>query len=230
MTAENAPEAGERAGSKPEARAAEAPKLTTKMIAADVLERVLVLGLFVNFVGQMLGNSAFEINIVLVLIVISETLPVALMSMRGPSPTMSTRVDDWLVGFAGSAAPLLAVAPGNETAVPIAVAASVMLCGMAFQIYGKLSLGTSFGVVAANRGVKVKGAYRFVRHPIYAGYTVTHIGFLMAYPCLQNFLVYGIGLAFQIMRMDREERILLQDDAYRVFAQTTRYRLLPGFY
>ena len=38
---------------------------------------------------------------------------------------------------------------------------------------GKLSLGRSFGLMPANRGVVSTGMYRLVRHPIYLGYLVT---------------------------------------------------------
>ena len=47
---------------------------------------------------------------------------------------------------------------------------------------GKITLGRSFGVVPANRGVVVGGPYNFVRHPIYTGYLITHVAFLVANP------------------------------------------------
>ena len=40
-----------------------------------------------------------------------------------------------------------------------------MLIGLYVQISGKLILGRSFGLIAANRGIKVAGPYRIVRHP-----------------------------------------------------------------
>ena len=49
-------------------------------------------------------------------------------------------------------------------------------------IAGKLTLGRSFGLMPANRGVVSSGIYRFVRHPIYAGYLITHVAFLAAHP------------------------------------------------
>ncbi len=38
------------------------------------------------------------------------------------------------------------------------------------SVFRKVLLGLSFGVVAANRGVKIGGPYSFIRHPMYAGY------------------------------------------------------------
>ena len=60
-----------------------------------------------------------------------------------------------------------------------------------FKLYGKLALGRSFGIVAANRGVVSSGPYRLVRHPIYLGYLVTHAGFLLSNMSARNVLVYA---------------------------------------
>jgi protein-S-isoprenylcysteine O-methyltransferase Ste14 len=102
--------------------------------------------------------------------------------------------------------------------------------GLCLQTSAKLILWKSFGIVAANRGVKVAGPYRFIRHPIYAGYVLTHIGFLLGFPSLRNAILYLVALMIQSARLMREERILLQDPAYRAYAARTRYRLLPGLY
>lgn len=60
----------------------------------------------------------------------------------------------------------------------------VVVGGIGLQLFAKVFLGLSFGVVAANRGVKIGGPYSFIRHPMYAGYTLSHIGLLLAMPSL----------------------------------------------
>jgi protein-S-isoprenylcysteine O-methyltransferase Ste14 len=37
-------------------------------------------------------------------------------------------------------------------------------------------------------------------------------------------------LTVQVIRIFREERLLMQDAGYRVFAARVRYRLLPGVF
>lgn len=204
-------------------------ELPRKFIVMELIERAFVFALFVHFASTMLSKGA-GINIASVLIILAETLPIVLVLSRGPSETMSLRPSDWLFGLAGSSAPLLAISPGTEPLLPMAVGISMMLVGITVQASSKIFLGRSFGVVAANRGVKVAGPYRIVRHPIYAGYTVTHIGFLLLAPCWQNLVLYAVALALQIVRINKEERVLSEDPAYREFMQTTRYRLLPGVY
>jgi len=105
-----------------------------------------------------------------------------------------------------------------------------MLAGFAAQIAAKLTLRRSFGIVAANRGIKVGGPYRIIRHPMYAGYLLTHVGFLLSNPSLWNSSIYLIGFGFQLVRILAEERVLFQDKAYRVFAAQTRYRLRRGVF
>ena len=100
----------------------------------------------------------------------------------------------------------------------------------AIQISGKLFLRRSFGIAPANRGIKRDGVYRFVRHPIYAGYLFTHIGILLVMPSLVNLAIYAIGWWAQILRIDAEEALLGQDPDYRDYMQQTRWRLIPGIY
>ncbi len=204
-------------------------EIPRKIVVMELVERAFVLALFVHFVSTMLSKGA-GVNAATVLIIFSETLPIVFVLSRGPSASLSLRPSDWLFGLAGASAPLLAISAGTEPLAPLAVGISMMLVGITVQVSSKFFLGRSFGVVAANRGVAVSGPYRIVRHPIYAGYTVTHIGFLLVAPCWQNLLVYSIALALQIVRINKEERVLSKDPAYRELMQTTRYRLLPGVY
>ena len=105
-----------------------------------------------------------------------------------------------------------------------------MLIGIGINIWAKLSLRRSFGVVAANRGVKTRGPYSFIRHPMYFGYVVTQLGFILYNPTGWNLAIYATALALQILRVSAEEAILFQDIKYRTYAGHVRYRLLPGIF
>lgn len=204
--------------------------LPTKIIVTDLFERAFVLGLFVYFLSNMLGKGSGSILIITILLIFSETLPLVLIWSRGPSATMSQRPSDWLLGFAGATAPLLVIAPQTAPLLPLPICIGLMIAGLSIQVMSKFFLGRSFGIVAANRGIKVAGPYRIVRHPIYAGYTLTHIAFLLAQPCWQNLVIYAVGLSLQIMRIMREEQVLRQDPGYVAYAGEVRYRLLPGVF
>jgi protein-S-isoprenylcysteine O-methyltransferase Ste14 len=102
-----------------------------------------------------------------------------------------------------------------------------MISGFVLQLSAKLTLRRSFGVVAANRGVKASGPYRLIRHPMYAGYALTHVGFLLAGPTLWNLAIYGTTLTIAVRRIIAEERVLRLDPVYQSLTTRVRYRLLP---
>jgi protein-S-isoprenylcysteine O-methyltransferase Ste14 len=154
---------------------------------------------------------------------------VVLLVFRRPSANVSRSPWDWVAGIAGSLLVLL-VRPDGRAVAPDAVGFALQLAGTAFQLYGKLVLGRSFGIVAANRGVVCSGPYRLVRHPIYLGYLVTHAGFLLANMSARNVLIYVSAYVFQIARIYAEERILSEDGRYRDYLRRVRYRLIPGLF
>ena len=87
---------------------------------------------------------------------VSEGVVVVLLVFRRPTRSVSRRPWDWLAGIAGSFFVLL-VRPTGGTAVADAAGFALQLFGTVFQLYGKVVLGRSFGIVAANRGVVSSG-------------------------------------------------------------------------
>ena len=65
---------------------------------------------------------------------------------------------------------------------------------------------------------------------MYAGYTLTHIGFLLGFPSLQNFFLYLTTFLIEVARLTREELVLNKDPHYRRYAAGVRYRLFPGVF
>ncbi len=114
--------------------------------------------------------------------------------------------------------------------IPLYVAAPLQFLALWLVIWGKMSLGRSFAILPANRGVVTGGAYRFVRHPIYAGYLAGHILFLLSSFSVYNLIVYATITMFQIHRILREERILAMTQEYRDYLGRVRYRLCPGIF
>lgn len=110
------------------------------------------------------------------------------------------------------------------------VFSGIQLLGVICASYSLLMLGRSFGVVAANRGVRTRGAYRVVRHPAYASYLIVNIGYLLENPTLFNLAVVIISTGFQLLRITKEEEFLGQDPAYGAYRERVRYRLVPFLY
>jgi protein-S-isoprenylcysteine O-methyltransferase Ste14 len=142
---------------------------------------------------------------------------------------VSLRPSEWCIAIVGTLFPLL-INPSGDQLVPSLLANALMLAGLAINIWAKLSLRRSFGVVAANRGIKTRGAYSLTRHPMYFGYVVTQVGFLLSNFTSWNLMVYGAALLLQILRIKAEERVLAQDPLYTSYAERVRYRLFPGVF
>jgi len=195
---------------------------------ADYAERLFLILLSIGFLRAILPHAAEHPY--LLLLAISESLPVLLMIFRRPGE-MALKPYPYILALVGTSAPLL-VRPstGGLVLVPDSVAAFLMAGGLALNVMAKFSLWRSFGLVAANRGVRRGGPYRFVRHPMYLGYFITEVGFLLANFTIANVLKYLVTWGVQLLRIREEEKFLLKDEAYRQLSREVRYRLVPGLY
>lgn len=162
------------------------------------------------------------------LIILSEGAIILFLIIRRSATQISLRSRDWVAAFAGTLAPLLVIKSGDPHHLEVGV--FLLLFGMVTQLSAKFSLRRSFGLVAANRGVKTGGAYRYVRHPMYLGYMISHVGFLVMEPSWWNFGVYVVAWSCLVLRVHFEERLLSEDDAYQNFKKQVPFRLVPGVY
>lgn len=192
----------------------------------DRLEQVTILALWSLLVWRVLQAP----NPMAPLVLIAETSIALFVLFRRPTKQISMRLGDWLLAATATYAPLLIVPTDEQWPALESLAVALVLFGNVIQISGKMFLRRSFGVAPANRGIKRDGMYRFVRHPIYAGYLFTHIGILVVMPSLVNLTIYAIGWWAQILRIGAEEKLLSADPDYRDYMQHTRWRLLPGIY
>jgi protein-S-isoprenylcysteine O-methyltransferase Ste14 len=201
------------------------------MISPRVFDRgeQLVALIFYSFLVARIWPERFDAaNLAPALLLVTEGTILVFLLLRRSTADISLRPRDWIVAMLGTTAPLLVMK--IEQPHYLAVGALLVLFGMTTQLGAKLSLRRSFGLVAANRGVKTGGFYRFVRHPMYLGYMITHVGFLTMSPSLWNFSVYAVAWVCLIMRVVFEEQLLSEDGAYQEFKKRVRFRLIPGIY
>jgi len=102
--------------------------------------------------------------------------------------------------------------------------------GIVGLLVALISLGRSFGIIPANRGIKRAGLYRIVRHPIYASELIFHAGYLLGNVSGRNLVLVILVAAGQVYRLLAEERLLSGDGEYRDYAEAVRYRLIPGIF
>lgn len=193
----------------------------------DLIEKFLVATFMIVLAARLVPVVIATGALPPILLLMSEGVVVLFILLRRPTQDISRRGGDWLLGLAGTLLPLLAIPPAGGALLPWHIAEAIMISGFVLQLSAKLTLRRSFGVVAANRGVKASGPYRLVRHPMYAGYALTHVGFLLAGPTLWNLAIYGTTLTIAVRRIIAEERVLGLDPAYQALATRVRFRLLP---
>ena len=107
---------------------------------------------------------------------------------------------------------------------------ALQLVGLAVCIVSLAVLGRSFGFVAADRGVKTRGPYAVVRHPIYASYLLIQSGYLLQSVSVRNVLVLALASGCNIGRALAEERLLARSPGYRAYQRKVRWRLIPGLW
>ena len=200
------------------------------LVALDAVERMVVALLLGHFAWTLLRSWYETGDVAGPILLASEGAPVVFCVIRRFAADVSLRPTDWLLAALGTTVPLLAMPAGGGALAPTGLVLFLMLAGLGLQILAKLTLRRSFGLVAANRGVKMGGPYRLVRHPMYAGYAVTPIGFLLANPSVWNLAVYALGFTCQLGRIAAEERVLGRDASYRAFAAAVPHRLIPGLF
>jgi protein-S-isoprenylcysteine O-methyltransferase Ste14 len=166
----------------------------------------------------------------LLLLLISEGLTVALVLfarqavLRDASPIAIVATSLALSFF------LFFEYSGTVRIIPEQAGVALQIGGIAWQVLSKMTLGRSFGVLPAARGLVTRGPYRVVRHPIYLGYLVGHVGFILTNFSLQNLLVLAMLYIAQTIRMLREEAVLkvgAQGAAFTAYCSTVRWRIVP---
>jgi len=203
------------------------PSLKGVGTAVANLSLATLYGVFIAAHVTRLADPAQRGRIIPLLLL--ETIIVVLFIIRRPVRMQSKRPFDWLFGLAGCYVPMF-LRP-NGPSGSFALLGEIMgIVGVSIAAVAVLFLGRSFGIVPANRGVKTGGTYGVVRHPMYAGYLLTYVGYVLSYPTMANACLAIATLAIQVTRALIEEQILAHDPLYREYLRRTPWRFIPYVY
>lgn len=195
----------------------------------DRLSKFFIVALFSTMVSAIAQDAARTGHVTGLLLLASEALVVVLTVLRRSAVavdrTWKARV---LTAVATFGAPL--ARPGGLPLAAETLTVALAGLGLIFVVLGKLSLGRSFGLVPANRGIVSTGMYRWLRHPIYLGYLITHVGFALANPTPWNLALFVTADIALMFRAVCEEQTLAHDDAYRSYMGRVRWRVIPGVF
>ena len=199
-------------------------------LVTDLVARAVVIVLFSLMSVNLFGDFLRTGHVTGLLLLASESLVVVLTMVRRRSHLVDRSAAAVVTTTLSLAGPPLLSPMANAGAVPDAVTALVSAVGLGVVIFGKVALGRSFGIAPANRGVVIRGPYGLVRHPIYAGYLLTHFAFLVAYPSPWNATIILVADGALVVRALIEERVLSADDAYQAYCRRVGWHLVPGVF
>lgn len=193
-------------------------------ICLEIGTKLLMACLYMRFAVVHGSALAMAFRLSTLLLMTKLLLDSYFILMRRYAQEISTSPYDWLVGIAGTYLVMFYQSAAGQDHV---VAQAIQIAGMVMQLLALCSLNTSFGTVAANRGVKTQGLYQFVRHPLYSAYVISYLGFVINHPTTWNLWLYAVQFLFFFLRAKAEERLLLRSEEYRAYSARVRYRLIP---
>ena len=199
-------------------------------VVSDLVARAIVIILFSLMSANLFSEYLRTGHVTGLMLLVSESLVVVLTIVRRRTSLVDRSADGVIATAVSLAGPPLVRAYGDSHLVPDAATAIVSAAGVMIVIVGKMALGRSFGIAPANRGVVVRGPYLLVRHPIYAGYLLTHAAFLVAHPTPWNVAVLLVADTALVVRALIEERMLGTDVKYQSYCRRVGWHLVPGVF
>ncbi|NNF54956.1 MAG: isoprenylcysteine carboxyl methyltransferase [Acidimicrobiales bacterium] len=194
-----------------------------------VVSKAALICVYVVFAAahvSALQEDGFRLS--LVLLVAFETVMIGMVLARRATDDVDKSMMAVFAGLAGSFF-VLGFRPAGS-GEDVLIGQVIQVSGILLQLGASLSLGRSFGLVPANRGIKTGGLYRIVRHPFYFSYVIAQIGYLINNPSTMNVVVFAIGTGFQVVRINYEERLLSNNAEYSAYLKTVRWHLFPGIW
>jgi len=169
-------------------------------------------------------------SLVVLGLVVYNTILVSVTIARRPSVSTSTQIKDWLAAVVTVG--LSMVFRPTEWDQWFAQAGGFILqgVGVVIMMVALASLGRSFGIVAANRGIKRSGLYGWVRHPLYAGELIFFTGFLLTTFSPYNTVLWFGVLCGLVIRSWAEEDHLSQDPEYQAYMKAVPYSFFPKLF
>jgi protein-S-isoprenylcysteine O-methyltransferase Ste14 len=163
------------------------------------------------------------------LLLVSESLVVLFTVLRRRATIVDRSISARIIACA-SIVGVPFIRPTGGGLMPDLSTAAISAVGLLIIITGKATLGRSFGVMPANRGIVCRGIYKVLRHPIYAGYLITHVAFVVAHPSVWNLTVLLASDLALMIRAVYEERTLARDAEYAEYMTRVRWRVVPGVF
>lgn len=170
------------------------------------------------------------LDIVRIALILQSLLLIATMVARRPPVRVTLNPWFWLLAFVATYwIPFSALAAPAGTAIaPRWLIVTLSVLGLLIAVYARLSLGRNIGFVPAQRQIVTKGAYGFVRHPIYTAAFINYVALLLLRYSGGTAILVGLGISWFLVKSVVEERFLRTDPEYAAYMASVRRRWIPG--
>jgi protein-S-isoprenylcysteine O-methyltransferase Ste14 len=205
-------------------------KTARRRLANDLFARLAVGTLFALMSINLTSDFMQTHRVTGLLLLVSEALVAVLTIVRRPAGIVDRSFGAAAVTMISLIGPALLRTSSGAGVFPDPLTALISCAGLMFVIAGKITLGRSFGIAPANRGVVIAGPYTLVRHPIYAGYLLSHVAFACAYPTAWNLGILAATDVALVLRALCEERVLATDRTYQLYCNRVAWHLVPGVF
>lgn len=198
------------------------------LVIAIGIFNILVPLVFILFAWAHAAAFIHTLRISILIILAKAVLEIQYYVRRFAGPFVSTSAYAWLIALCGTVAPLM-FRPTDD-ASDFSVATLLQLTGLVALIYVITMLNRSPEMVVARHGVRRDGLYRFVRHPIHLAFIFAQYGYVLNHPSFYNVCVLAAVTLFQVLRINEEERLLLDDEEFQAYVEQTPWRVIPGVF
>ena len=147
--------------------------------------------------------------------------------IRRPARTVSRRWRDWLLAFGGTFGGVLFRPVGTHPQWGVSAGLALQLVGLAVCVASFLTLGRSFGFVAADQGSCNEVPTRSFAIPFMPPTSCFNFGYVLQSISLRNTLVMVLASGCNIGRALVEDRLLATNEEYRGYRGKVRWRLVP---
>jgi len=201
-----------------------------KVLSSPWTDRVVALVAILPFAYSLRHElRAFGFNPAWVVANANFALLILTMLIRRAPSRVTPNPVYWLLAFVATYW-LFIVGRFAEPASSVAPAwlvDALSFASFAISVWARISLGRNIGLVPAQRRLVTKGAYRFMRHPIYTGIYFAYLAL-----CLQSFsavnaAIFGVGCGLFVIKSFVEEGFLRLDPEYASYMVRVPWRWVP---
>lgn len=201
-----------------------------KMMTSPAMDRLVALIACIPFAYSLKHEMrTFGFNFAWIVANANFILLVATMLIRRAPARVTPNPLYWLLAFVATYWLFIVgrFADEGTAAAPAWVIFTLSCASFGISVWARLSLGRSIGLVPAQRGIVTRGAYRFMRHPIYTGVYCAYAALALQNFSLRNGMIFVVGAGLFVIKSFVEENFLRQDAEYALYMKAVRWRWLP---